>query len=306
MTLAPRAEGTRGARLEGVAARPGLPSSDRLQPSSISLPGGPSQSGPHVIPVPSLEALGVSVVLGGRQVLHDVSLSIGPGWTAIVGPNGAGKSTLLRTLVGLQAVQSGRVELAGRPWSHWSPRERARQVAWLAQQGEASGELTVREVVHLGRLPQLGLFATPGPEDEALVQAAMAQTECAAWQHRSLQALSGGERQRVLLARALAVDAPLLLLDEPTTHLDPPHQVALVRLLQRQARAGRAVASVLHDLSLALQADRLVVMAQGRVRAAGPRDDPSLHAALVEVFDGAIRIERLGAQWVVVPDLSPG
>jgi iron complex transport system ATP-binding protein len=273
---------------------------------SIELAGRPGPGQAASAATPPLEARGVCVSLGGRQVLHEVSLSIDTGWTAIVGPNGAGKSTLLRALVGLQACRAGHVALEGRPWGQWSARERAQRVAWLAQQGEASGELTVREVVHLGRLPQLGLFATPGPADEALVQAAMERTECSAWQHRCLQALSGGERQRVLLARALAVDAPVLLLDEPTTHLDPPHQVALVRLLQQQARAGRAVASVLHDLPLALQADRLVVMARGRVVAAGARDDPALHAALIEVFGGAIRIERLGAQWIVVPDLSPG
>ena len=247
----------------------------------------------------------VKVALGGRPVLHGVSLRLAPGWTAVVGPNGAGKSTLLRTLCGLQPPDAGHVELEGRPLPRWKPGERARRLAWMAQQAEAGGELTVREVVHLGRLPHLGLFAAPGPADEDVVQQAMAQTECAAWQHRRLHQLSGGERQRVLLARALAVQAPLLLLDEPTTHLDPPHQVALVRLLQQQARAGTTVVSVLHDLPLALQADRVVVMAEGRVRAEGGRDDPSLHAALVEVFGGAIRIERVGALWVAIPRLEP-
>jgi iron complex transport system ATP-binding protein len=107
-----------------------------------------------------------------------------------------------------------------------------------------------------------------------------------------------------VLARALAVTAPILLLDEPTTHLDPPHQVALVRLLQREAQRGRTVVSVLHDLSLALMADRLVVMDRGRVVAEGSRDDPALHAAFVEVFGGAIRIERIGERWITVPQLE--
>ncbi|MEY4561326.1 MAG: ferric-citrate transporter ATPase [Pseudomonadota bacterium] len=247
---------------------------------------------------------GVQVVLGRRPVLHEVTWRCAPGWTAIVGPNGAGKSTLLRTMAGLQEPARGRVMLDGRPLSDWSATERARRIAWMAQQSEASGELTVREVVHLGRLPHLGLFAAPGPVDEAAVQAAMQFTECAAWQHRRLHELSGGERQRALLARALAVQAPVLLLDEPTTHLDPPHQVALVRLLQQQARDGTTVISVLHDLVLALQADHLVVMAAGRIVNQGRSDDPVMHAALVDVFGGALRIERVGSTWVAVPRLA--
>lgn len=252
-----------------------------------------------------LSVTGLSVKLGSTQALQQVSLALQPGWTAIVGPNGAGKSTLLRVLAGLQQPDAGDVQLNGRPLAHWPPRERATQMAWLAQQGEASGELTVREVVHLGRLPRLGLFTAPSAEDEARVDQAMADAECTPWQQRRLHELSGGERQRVLLARALAVDAPLLLLDEPTTHLDPPHQVALVRLVQRQVRAGVTVASVLHDLSLALLADHLIVMDRGRIVAAGARDDPALHAALVSVFGGAIRIVAFESRWVAVPHLEP-
>ena len=252
----------------------------------------------------SLQAQRVSVALGSTQALRDVSFAVPPGWTAIVGPNGAGKSTLLRVLAGLQTVDAGAVQLGGMALAQWPLRERARRIAWLAQQGETSGELTVREVVHLGRLPTLGLLSAPTAHDEARVDAALADAECTPWQQRRLHELSGGERQRVLLARALAVDAPLLLLDEPTTHLDPPHQVALVRLVQRQVRAGTTVLSVLHDLSLALLADRLVVMDAGRIRAEGSRDDPALHAALIDVFAAAIRIVRIESRWVAIPDLE--
>ena len=251
-----------------------------------------------------LRAQRVSVALGTTQALRDVSLTVPPGWTAIVGPNGAGKSTLLRALAGLQAPDSGEVLLNDRSLAHTPPRQRAMQIAWLAQQGEASGELTVRELVHLGRLPALGLFTAPTADDEARVDEAMRDAECSAWQLRRLLELSGGERQRVLLARALAVGAPWLLLDEPTTHLDPPHQVALVRLMRRQVLAGVRVVSVLHDLSLALLADTLVVMQAGRIHAQSGRDDPVLHAALIEVFDGAIRILKLGSRWVAVPHLE--
>ena len=260
-------------------------------------------SDPHLLKT-SLRARGVSVALGTTQALRDVCLTVPPGWTAIVGPNGAGKSTLLRALAGLQAPDSGEVLLNDRSLARTPPRQRATQIAWLTQQGEAGGELTVRELVHLGRLPSLGLFAAPTADDEARVDEAMRDAECSAWQLRRLPELSGGERQRVLLARALAVGAPWLLLDEPTTHLDPPHQVALVRLMRRRVQAGVRVVSVLHDLSLALLADTLVVMQAGHIRAQAGRDDPALHAALIEVFDGAIRILRLESRWVAVPDLN--
>lgn len=250
-----------------------------------------------------LEARGLTVRLGSATVLHEVTLTVPRGWTAIVGPNGAGKSTLLRCLAGLLTPASGEVRLDERPLARYVPRERAQRIAWLAQQGEATGELCAREVVQLGRLPQLGLFAEPGPRDHALVKQAMADAECEAWADRRLNELSGGERQRVLLARALAVDAPFLLLDEPTTHLDPPHQVALVRLFQRLARE-RTVVSVLHDLSLALQADHLVVMQAGRVKAVGAGADERVHATLQEVFGHALRIARVGERFVAIPHLD--
>jgi iron complex transport system ATP-binding protein len=241
-----------------------------------------------------LQALGLAVRLGERRVLDGVDLSIAPGWTAIVGPNGAGKSTLLRTLAGLQATAAGHVRLHGQDVHRMRAADRARHLAWLAQQSEVTGELTVRETVALGRIARLGLMGTPGPADTAAVDHAMALTECTDWAGRRLMELSGGERQRVLLARALATEAPLLLLDEPTTHLDAPHQVALARLFARLARdpaAPRSVVSVLHDLPIALRADRVVVMARGRVLAAGAPQDPALQRALEAVFQGAIRID---------------
>jgi len=250
----------------------------------------------------ALRARDLRVALGGTTVLHGVSLELHPGWTAVVGPNGAGKSTLLRALAGLLPRQAGQVWLQGRPIDDWSARQRAQQIAWLAQQGQAGGDLTVRELVELGRLPHLGLFGTPGPQDQRCVEQAMLATECAAWAERPLRQLSGGERQRCLLARALAVRSPVLLLDEPTTHLDPPHQVAVVRLMQALARQG-TVASVMHDLPLALQADRVLLMHAGRIVASGAHDDPALHAALTEVFDHAVRIERVGERHIALPNL---
>jgi iron complex transport system ATP-binding protein len=251
----------------------------------------------------ALRAMDVTVRLGRRDVLDRVSLEIGSGWTALVGPNGAGKSTLLRALAGLQPLAAGRVMLGELDIQRARPAARARALAWLAQQADVSGELTVRETVELGRIAQLGLLAAPGPADHAAVERAMALTECTAWQQRRLHELSGGERQRVLLARVLATEAPLLLLDEPTTHLDAPHQVALARLFKRLAHEPgqpRCVLSVLHDLPIALQADRLVVLQHGHVRAAGAPTDPGVQAALVQVFEGAIRFEGNGRPRIVL------
>lgn len=265
----------------------------------------------------TLQAIDLCVRLRQRQVLRDLNLEIGAGWTALVGPNGAGKSTLLRALAGLQPPAAGRVVLLPDPARgtgaasldlYRTPaRERARHLAWLAQHGEITGELSVRETVMLGRIAQLGLLASPQAADEAAVERAMALTGCTPWQERRLQELSGGERQRVLLARVLATEASLLLLDEPTTHLDAPHQVALARLFRhltrnqadplrggcerRSRNQPRAVVSVLHDLPIALLADRLLVLDDGALRAAGPPVDPAVQAALVRVFGGAIRIE---------------
>jgi len=257
---------------------------------------------------PALQAVSLAASRGGRRVLHGISLSLRHGeWVAIVGPNGAGKSTLLSVLAGLARPDSGSVRLFGRSLNEWSPRERAQRLAWLSQQGEAEGEIPVRDVVRIGRLPRHGLFGTLTAEDEAAVDAVLAEVECCEIASRRLSELSGGERQRVLLARALAVQAPVLLLDEPTTHLDAPHQRALVRSLAARARAGAAVAAVMHDLTLALAADRLLVIAAGRLRADGSPGDAQVRDTLVEVFGRAFSIEPVvgngGTRWAVLPAL---
>jgi cobalamin transport system ATP-binding protein len=255
---------------------------------------------------PRIAARGLALRLGGRRVVDGLTFELhGGSWTAVVGPNGAGKSTLLQLLAGLRAPDEGSVELAGRPLGDWPARERARRVAWLAQLGDAEGQIAAREVVSLGRLPRHGLFGAPDAGDESAVAQVMAETECAALADRRLDMLSGGERQRVLLARALAVGAPVLLLDEPTTHLDAPHQLALLRSVAARARDGAAVLVVLHDLTLALAADRLLVIDRGRLVADGAPGDVSLRAALVAAFDGAFSVERLAsaphARWVALP-----
>lgn len=252
--------------------------------------------------------VGVRLGLGMREVLAGIDADFGPGWTAIVGPNGAGKSTLLRALAGLQPLASGQVQLHGQPLQGMATAQRAGQLAWLAQGGEITGELNVRETVELGRIAQRGAFGALDARDQAAVDAALHATECSAWAGRRLHELSGGERQRVLLARVLATDASVLLLDEPTTHLDAPHQVALARLLRRladQPECPRAVVTVLHDLPIALRADRVLVLDQGRLTAAGAPTDPELQRALERVFANAVKVRLHGGIPQVALALDP-
>jgi iron complex transport system ATP-binding protein len=248
----------------------------------------------------TLEARDLHVRLGGRAVLRGVDAVFPPGWTAVVGPNGAGKSTLLRALAGLAEPESGQVLLDRRPLREWPARQRGQRIAWLAQHAEEAGDLCVRDVVALGRLAHVGLFGAHSVADDVAIDSAMQQTGCAAWASRRLAELSGGERQRVLLARALAVQAGVLLLDEPTTHLDPPQQQAVVRQLRALGTHGTVI-SVVHDLPIALQADRLLVLEQGCVLAHGEAGDRAVHAALEEVFSRAMSVVEVRGHWVAVP-----
>ena len=221
-------------------------------------------------------------------------------WTSIAGPNGAGKSTLLKTLAGLLPCQ-GRITLLDRPLAQWRPGERARALAWLGQNERAADELTVWDVTLLGRLPHRPWLAPPGPQDRAVAEECLRATQAWEWRERALGQLSGGERQRVLLARALAVQAPVLLMDEPLANLDPPHQADWIALVRRLVRQGRTVVSVLHEVGVALQADRLLVLDRGQVAHQGPCADAAAHRALERVFEGRIRIHPVAGQWAALP-----
>ncbi|NMM76171.1 ABC transporter ATP-binding protein, partial [Acidovorax sp. SRB_24] len=243
----------------------------------------------------------VSVSLGSKPVLHSVDLQLRAGrWTSIVGPNGAGKSTLLKALAGL-LPSSGPVQLLGRPLHAWSRRERARALSWLGQNESAADDLTVYDVAMLGRLPHQGWMAPPGRADHAAVEQALRATQAWDWRARALGQLSGGERQRVLLARALAVQAQVLLMDEPLANLDPPHQADWLLLARALAAQGTTVVSVLHELSMALHADDVVVLAGGRVQHHGAAGDAATHRALERVFDQRIAIHAVAGQWVALP-----
>lgn len=239
-------------------------------------------------------------------VLLDIDMAIPGGqWTAIVGPNGAGKSTLLRTLAGLQACE-GEVRLRDRPLVAWPAKERARELAWLGQGETGADDLRAHDVVMLGRLPHQAWLASPSAADEAAVQHAMEQTQSWPWRERRFGSLSGGERQRVLLARALAVRAPVLLMDEPLAHLDAPHQADWLLIVRELTAHGVAVVSVLHELGIALQADALVVMAQGRVVHHGASDSAETRAALQQVFEQRLKFVQIDERWWALPHTAAG
>ena len=252
-----------------------------------------------------LEAERLTVTRGQLEVLKDLTLKIPKGrWCAIVGPNGAGKSTLLQVLAGILPFQ-GEVRLLGQPLHQHAAQSRARCIAWLAQSSvQSADDLTAYDVVMLGRLPHQSWLGGQSIGDHAAVERALTLTHAWAWRDRALGTLSGGEKQRVLLARLLAVEADILLMDEPLANLDPPHQADWLMLVRELVAQGKTVVSVLHEVTLALYADDLLVMSNGKIQYAGKRDEPALHRAIETVFEHRIAIQPLGTRWVALPTLS--
>jgi len=249
----------------------------------------------------ALQASGIKASIGQVEILHDITLGLPQGrWTSIVGPNGAGKSTLLKVLAGL-LPHTGKVSLLGHDLHSLPHRTRARQLAWLGQNESSGDDLTVWDVALLGRLPHQAWLAGPSPQDLAAAEIALKATQAWDWRQRSLGQLSGGERQRVLLARALAVQAQVLLMDEPLANLDPPHQADWLGVVRCLLETGVTVVSVLHEISMALHADEMVIMAAGRVTHQGACADAATHRALEAVFDHRLTIHPLANQWVALP-----
>jgi iron complex transport system ATP-binding protein len=239
------------------------------------------------------------------KAVDDVSLSLKAGeWMALVGPNGAGKSSLLKALAGLTPA-SGEVTLLGKPWADWHRRQRAQTVAWLGQAEAGQDDLTVYDVAMLGRLPHQSWLASPSPLDQAVVEVALKTVQAWDWRARSLGQLSGGERQRVLLARALAVQADVYLMDEPLAGVDVPHQADWLEWVRCLTEQGAAVVSVLHELNLALQADGVWVMSGGQLVHAGLPNDPATHQALSSVFQNRLQWHEWQddgqTRWVALP-----
>ncbi|MFH1176541.1 MAG: ABC transporter ATP-binding protein [Acidobacteriota bacterium] len=247
---------------------------------------------------------GVRGGYAGKEVVRGVDLLLEGGrCLALVGPNGAGKSTLLRLLAGILPLQAGTVELLGRPLSSWRRRELATNLGLVPQSVALTFPLTVRELVEQGRAPHLGPWRPPGAHDNAAVMAALDRVGLRNRIGEPVQQLSGGERQRALLARALASEPRVLLLDEPATALDVGHQLALVATLRSLLADGVGVLLVLHDWNLALRiANELLVLHHGVLHAAGPPDD-ILHPQLfADVFGVSVELlSTSSGRPVVVP-----
>jgi len=244
-----------------------------------------------------------------REVLRGVDLALRPGeLVALVGVNGSGKTTLLRLLSGVLAPTDGELDLFGRPVAAWSRMELAARVAVLPQGLELPAGFRVGELVAMGRLPHARSWFGSTGEDEAAVKRALRDADALELAARTPDELSGGERQRVLLAMALAQEPELLLLDEPTLHLDLAHQLAVLDTIRRlRHQRGIAVVAVLHDLALAAAfAPRVAVLDGGRLVADGSPDDVLTVALIRRVF--GVQVEELvGADGqrhlaVVVPD----
>lgn len=219
----------------------------------------------------SLRADALSVALGGKQLLQDIDFEAPAGeLLVIVGPNGAGKTTLLRAIAGLLTYE-GRVAWQGNDFASFTAAERARTLSYLPQGHAIHWPITAREAVTIGRAPHSSSLTRLSAEDNNAIDRALDVVDARGFAHRPVTELSGGEKARVMLARALAVDAPILLVDEPVAALDPAHQLSVMQVLGKQAQLGRVIICVSHDLSLASRfADRFLVLDKGRVASFGP------------------------------------
>jgi ABC-type cobalamin/Fe3+-siderophores transport system ATPase subunit len=243
-----------------------------------------------VSPTPLLEARALVANRNGTEILHGVDLVLGAGQAvALVGPNAAGKSTLVRALAGLLPARRGEVLLHGRPLGAWARDALARTVALVVADEEGLGTLTVRERVALGRYPHRGPFRPLREADEAAIERALERAGIVDLTRRRLTSLSAGERQLAALARGLAQEPEVLLLDEPAAHLDIGHQLRLFRVLDEARAHGVAVLAVVHDLQRAADwADEMVLLAHGQIAGSGPPDDVLRSLACAQAFEISI------------------
>lgn len=228
----------------------------------------------------------LSAGYGPCDVLQSVSAQVEAGeFIALVGPNGSGKSTLLKTLSGIIAPSSGQIAVGEQTLSSLPLKARARQIAYLAQSREAMPAMSVHDVVTLGRAPYRGALGRISDVGEGAINSALTRTQSDIFKTRRFDSLSGGEQARVLLARVLAVEAPILLADEPIAALDPFYQLSMMEILKTEAAAGRIVITALHDLALASQfASRIWVMDKGKIVAEGAASSALSGDVLKQVF----------------------
>jgi iron complex transport system ATP-binding protein len=248
-----------------------------------------------------LEARSVSVTAGGRMVVSGANLAVDRGeLVGLLGPNGAGKSTLIRALAGIIPHQ-GEILLAGQPIQSFTSHARARKLAYLPQERRVEWAVTAGQVAALGRHCHQRGLAGPSAEDRRVVAAALAEVGAQDIAGRPANALSGGELARILLARALAVGAPLLLADEPIAALDPFHQLHVMEILRARATAGCGILAVLHDMTLAARfLDRVILLDRGTIIADGaPRE--VLTSGIMEDVYGVTPLigEHEGARWLL-------
>lgn len=243
--------------------------------------------------MPLLSVDDLHVALDGHEILADVSFEIEAGtWIGLVGPNGSGKTTLLRA-IGAHIPFDGTIRLDGRRVEAWSARARARRLAYVQQAASLTFDFTVEELVLLGRAPHRGWLQSYRADDRSLVREALSMVDLEGFAGRSVLSLSGGETQRVFLAQALVQEADLLLLDEPTSHLDVHYQFAFMEQVKALVEGGRTVLAVFHDLELAARyADRLLVLQDGRLVARGKPAAVLTPERIAEVFGMRARTER--------------
>ncbi|HKX48000.1 MAG TPA: ABC transporter ATP-binding protein [Gaiellaceae bacterium] len=250
-----------------------------------------------------IELRGVTVELGGQPVVRGVDVSVADGeWLALIGPNGAGKTTLLRAIARLVPF-AGEIVLDGRPVGDLSRAELARLVAVVPQEPSTPPWMTVAEYVLLGRTPHLGPLAKEGARDREAAARALGRLDLLPFAERRLGTLSGGEKQRVVVARALAQEARIVLLDEPTAALDIGHQQQALDLLDGlRAESGLTLLAAMHDLTLAAQyADRMTLLDAGRVSADGLPREVLTEPLIARHYGASIQVVTVDGRLAVVP-----
>ncbi|HEX2304416.1 MAG TPA: ABC transporter ATP-binding protein [Gaiella sp.] len=250
-----------------------------------------------------IDLRGVTVALGGRPVVDGVDAAVAEGeWLALIGPNGAGKTTLLRAVAGLVPF-TGSIEIGGRPIEGLRRSELSRLVAVVPQEPSTPPWMTVAEYVLLGRTPHLGPLAKEGRRDREAAARALARLDLLGYEERRLGTLSGGEKQRVVVARALAQEAQIILLDEPTAALDIGHQQQALELLDLlRAESGLTLVAAMHDLTLAAQyADRMVLLDAGKVAADGVPRDVLTETLIAGHYGASIDVVPVGGRIAIVP-----